>query len=76
VLRIALNLPKARREYLIANGRRSRSWALQRELFSLETHVPGMFVARGTSRFDKTSCACRAEGSISIELMHQYLDRF
>jgi thioredoxin reductase (NADPH) len=62
---------------LIANGRRPRNWPLQRDPFLLETNVPGIFVAGDVRHGSiKRVASAVGEGSIAIELVHQYLDRF
>jgi thioredoxin reductase (NADPH) len=62
---------------LIANGRRPRNWSLQRDPYLLETNVPGIFVAGDVRHGSiKRVASAVGEGSIAIELVHQYLDRF
>jgi thioredoxin reductase (NADPH) len=62
---------------LIANGRRPRNWTLKRDPFLLETNVPGIFVAGDVRHGSiKRVASAVGEGSIAIELVHQYLDRF
>jgi thioredoxin reductase (NADPH) len=62
---------------LIANGRRPRNWTLQRDPFLLETNVPGIFVAGDVRHGSiKRVASAVGEGSIAIELVHQYLNRF
>jgi thioredoxin reductase (NADPH) len=62
---------------LIANGRRPRNWTLQRDPYLLETNVPGIFVAGDVRHGSiKRVASAVGEGSIAIELVHQYLNRF
>jgi thioredoxin reductase (NADPH) len=62
---------------LITNGRRPRNWPLQRDPYLLETNVPGIFVAGDVRHGSiKRVASAVGEGSIAIELVHQYLDRF
>jgi thioredoxin reductase (NADPH) len=62
---------------LIANGRRPRNWTLKRDPFLLETNVPGIFVAGDVRHGSiKRVASAVGEGSIAIELVHQYLNRF
>lgn len=62
---------------LMQNGHeRPRGWALDRQPFLLETNVPGIFAA-GDVRHGSTKrvAAGVGEGSIAIQLIHQYLKR-
>jgi len=62
---------------LIANGRRPRNWKLPRDPYLLETNVPGIFVAGDVRHGSiKRVASAVGEGSIAIELVHQYLNRF
>ena len=62
---------------LIAEGRRPRNWSLRRDPYLLETNVPGIFVAGDVRHGSiKRVASAVGEGSIAIELVHQYLDRF
>ncbi|HEY5706061.1 MAG TPA: FAD-dependent oxidoreductase [Terrimicrobiaceae bacterium] len=62
---------------LFANGRRPRNWTLQRDPYLLETNVPGVFVAGDVRHGSiKRVASAVGEGSIAIELVHQYLNRF
>ncbi|HEY5742526.1 MAG TPA: NAD(P)/FAD-dependent oxidoreductase, partial [Terrimicrobiaceae bacterium] len=62
---------------LIANGRRPRNWTLPRDPFLLETNIPGVFVAGDVRHGSiKRVASAVGEGSIAIELVHQYLNRF
>jgi thioredoxin reductase (NADPH) len=62
---------------LIADGRRPRNWSLRRDPYLLETNVPGIFVAGDVRHGSiKRVASAVGEGSIAIELVHQYLDRF
>ncbi len=60
---------------LIQNGhKRPRGWTLDRQPFLLETNVPGIFAA-GDVRHGSTKrvAAGVGEGSIAVQLVHQYL---
>jgi thioredoxin reductase (NADPH) len=62
---------------LTQNGReRPRGWTLDRQPYLLETNVPGIF-AVGDVRHGSTKrvAAGVGEGSISVQLVHQYLTR-
>ena len=62
---------------LIAEGRRPRNWTLPRQPYLLETNVPGIFVAGDVRHGSiKRVASAVGEGSIAIELIHQYLNRF
>jgi thioredoxin reductase (NADPH) len=62
---------------LTIHGRRPRNWTLQRDPFLLETNVPGIFVAGDVRHGSiKRVASAVGEGSIAIELIHQYLNRF
>src|SRR3984893_14158105 len=61
---------------LTLNGRRPRNWPLERNPYLLETNVPGIFVAGDVRHGSiKRVASAVGEGSIAIELIHQYLDR-
>jgi thioredoxin reductase (NADPH) len=62
---------------LMQNGRkRPQGWTLDRQPFLLETNVPGIF-AIGDVRHGSTKrvAAGVGEGSIAVQLVHQYLTR-
>ena len=62
---------------LIQNGReRPRGWTLDRQPFLLETNVPGIFAA-GDIRHGSTKRVATGvgEGTIAVQLAHQYLTR-
>jgi thioredoxin reductase (NADPH) len=62
---------------LMQNGvERPRGWTLDRQPFLLETNVPGIF-AVGDVRHGSTKrvAAGVGEGSIAVQLVHQYLTR-
>jgi thioredoxin reductase (NADPH) len=62
---------------LMQNGReRPQGWTLDRQPFLLETNVPGIF-AVGDVRHGSTKrvAAGVGEGSIAVQLVHQYLTR-
>jgi thioredoxin reductase (NADPH) len=62
---------------LTNHGERPRNWTLQRDPFLLETNVPGIFVAGDVRHGSiKRVASAVGEGSIAIELVHQYLNRF
>jgi thioredoxin reductase (NADPH) len=59
------------------NGhKRPQGWTLYRQPFLLETNVPGIF-AIGDVRHGSTKrvAAGVGEGSIAVQLVHQYLTR-
>jgi CheY-like chemotaxis protein len=56
-------------------ARRPRNWPLGRKPYLLETNVPGIFVAGDVRHGSiKRVASAVGEGSIAIELIHQYLD--
>jgi len=59
---------------LIRNGKRPKGWTLKRDPFSLETSVPGIFVA-GDVRDDAVRRVASAvgDGAIAVSQVHQYL---
>jgi thioredoxin reductase (NADPH) len=62
---------------LIQNGnKRPQGWTLDRQPYLLETNVPGIF-AIGDVRHGSTKrvAAGVGEGSIAVQLVHQYLKR-
>jgi thioredoxin reductase (NADPH) len=62
---------------LMQNGReRPRGWTLDRQPYLLETNVPGIFAA-GDIRHGsmKRVAAGVGEGTIAVQLVHQYLTR-
>jgi thioredoxin reductase (NADPH) len=62
---------------LMQNGReRPQGWTLNRQPFLLETNVPGIFAA-GDVRHGSTKRVATGvgEGSIAVQLVHQYLTR-
>ena len=62
---------------LLQNGReRPQGWTLDRQPYLLETNVPGIF-AVGDVRHGSTKrvAAGVGEGSIAVQLVHQYLTR-
>ncbi len=62
---------------LTQDGRRPRNWTLKRDPYLLETNVPGIFVAGDVRHGSiKRVASAVGEGSIAIELIHQYLNRF
>ncbi len=61
---------------LTLNGCRPRNWPLERKPYLLETNVPGVFVAGDVRHGSiKRVASAVGEGSIAIELIHQYLGR-
>jgi thioredoxin reductase (NADPH) len=61
---------------LTLNSRRPRDWPLERQPYLLETNAPGIFVAGDVRHGSiKRVASAVGEGSIAIELIHQYLDR-
>jgi thioredoxin reductase (NADPH) len=60
---------------LTLNGRRPRNWPLERNPYLLETNVPGIFVAGDVRHGSiKRVASAVGEGSIAIEIIHQYLN--
>ena len=60
---------------LTLNGRRPRNWPLERKPYLLETNVPGIFAAGDVRHGSiKRVASAVGEGSIAIELIHQYLN--
>ena len=55
-------------------GRRPRSWTLDRDPFPMETSVPGIFAA-GDVRHQsiKRVASAVGEGAVAVSLVHQYL---
>ncbi len=62
---------------LMQNGHmRPRGWILDRQPFLLETNVPGIFAAGDVRHGSmKRVAAGVGEGSIAVQLVHQYLKR-
>ena len=62
---------------LIHNGHeRPRGWTLDRQPLLLETNVPGIFAAGDVRHGSmKRVAASVGEGSIAVQLIHQYLKR-
>jgi thioredoxin reductase (NADPH) len=62
---------------LMQNGHmRPRGWMLDRQPFLLETNVPGIFAAGDVRHGSmKRVAAGVGEGSIAVQLVHQYLKR-
>ena len=59
---------------LARNGKRPRGWTLEREPALLETNVPGVFaVGDVRSGSVKRVASGVGEGSVAIQLVHQYL---
>jgi thioredoxin reductase (NADPH) len=61
---------------LIQNGQRPESWALDRQPMLLEINIPDIFVV-GDVRHGSTKESLEGvdEGSIAIQLVHQYAKR-
>lgn len=59
---------------LIKEGKRPKGWKLQRDPFMLETSTPGIF-ATGDVRHGSVKRVASAvgEGSVCVQLVHQYL---
>jgi NADPH-dependent glutamate synthase beta subunit-like oxidoreductase len=73
----ALNIVQASINYnLIRDGQRPKGWALDRDPFLLETHVPGIF-AVGDVRHGsiKRVASGVGEGSVAVQFIHQYLSK-
>ena len=62
---------------LMQNGhKRPRGWTLDRQPFLLETNVPGIFAAGDVRHGSmKRVAAGVGDGSIAVQLVHQYLKR-
>ena len=60
---------------LTLNERLPRNWPLERKPYLLETNVPGIFAAGDVRHGSiKRVASAVGEGSIAIELIHQYLN--
>ena len=60
---------------LTLNERLPRNWPLERKPYMLETNVPGIFAAGDVRHGSiKRVASAVGEGSIAIELIHQYLN--
>jgi thioredoxin reductase (NADPH) len=61
---------------LMWEGKRPRSWALERDPFLLETNIPGLF-AVGDVRHGsvKRVASGVGEGSVAVQFIHQYLSK-
>ncbi len=61
---------------LVQDGQRTKSWALDRDPFLLETNVPGIF-AVGDVRHGsvKRVASGVGEGSVAVQFIHQYLSK-
>jgi thioredoxin reductase (NADPH) len=59
---------------LIVDGKRPKSWTLDRDPFMFETSVPGIFAA-GDARHGsgKRVASAVGEGSATVSMVHQYL---
>jgi thioredoxin reductase (NADPH) len=63
--------PDLRRE-----GKLPRGWTLDRDPYLLETSMPGVFVAGDTRHGSvKRVASAVGEGSISVQMIHQYLNK-
>jgi thioredoxin reductase (NADPH) len=61
---------------LLRDGRKPKGWPLEREPFLLETSVPGIFVAGDVRHGSiKRVASSVGEGSIAVQLIHQYLSK-
>ncbi len=59
---------------LLKDGKRPKNWTEDRDLYLLETSIPGIFVAGDVRRGSvKRVASGIGEGSISVQLIHQYL---
>ena len=59
---------------LMDNGNRPKSWRPKRDPFLLETSVPGIFAAGDVrSGSAKRVASAVGEGSVAVQLIHQYL---
>ncbi|HEX4604351.1 MAG TPA: FAD-dependent oxidoreductase [Candidatus Angelobacter sp.] len=61
---------------LIWDGKRPKSWTLERDPFLLETNIPGLF-AVGDVRHGsvKRVASGVGEGSVAVQFIHQYLSK-
>jgi thioredoxin reductase (NADPH) len=61
---------------LFWDGKRPKSWALERDPFLLETNIPGLF-AVGDVRHGsvKRVASGVGEGSVAVQFIHQYLSK-
>ncbi len=76
------SLPMDERGYLLAgphlskNGERPVGWKLDRDPFLFETGMPGVFVAGDTRHNSvKRVASSVGEGSICVQMVHQYLSK-
>ncbi len=61
---------------LMADGKRPRRWALDRDPGLLETNLPGVFAVGDVRRGSiKRVASGVGEGSIAISFVHQYLSK-
>ncbi len=59
---------------LLKDGKRPKNWTEDRDPYLLETSIPGIFVAGDVRRGSvKRVASGVGEGSISVQLIHQYL---
>ncbi|MDX2154234.1 MAG: FAD-dependent oxidoreductase [Bryobacteraceae bacterium] len=71
-------LPMDDRGYILAGPvlRRAEHWRLDREPYLLETGIPGVFTAGDTRHGSvKRVASAVGEGSICIQMVHQYLSK-
>lgn len=62
--------------YLPRDGRRPKGWSLDRDPYLLETNIPGVFVAGDTRHGSvKRVASAVGEGSICVQMIHQYLSQ-
>jgi thioredoxin reductase (NADPH) len=61
---------------LMWDGKRPKSWTLERDPFLLETNIPGLF-AVGDVRHGsvKRVASGVGEGSVAVQFIHQYLSK-
>jgi thioredoxin reductase (NADPH) len=59
---------------IFLDGRKPRSWDLDRDPFPMETSVPGIFAA-GDVRHQSVKRVASAvgEGAVAVSVVHQYL---
>ena len=61
---------------LVQNELRPEGWSVDRQPFLLETSIPGIFAAGDVRHGSmKRVAAGVGEGSIAVQLVHQYLKR-
>jgi len=58
----------------MVNGKHPKGWLLKRDPYLLETSVPGIFAAGDVRHSSiKRVASAVGEGSVAVQLIHQYL---